>query len=266
MTRWVKERLNEWWPPLALMAGALALWEGLAHALAIPRWLLPPPSAIVRELVARGDLLARHSWVTLQEVLAGFAVAFTVGVACGVAIAQWRVVERGFYPLVVASQTIPIIAIAPLLLIWVGYDIRMKVIVVALICFFPITVNLVDGLRSVDPDLVNLLRTMGAGRWKVFLMVSLPWALPYLFSGAKVAAAVSVIGAVIGEWVGASAGLGWLMTQAVPRFQTPLVFASLVALGVMGIALFQATALVERLLLPWHYTMKRQEALKWTSL
>lgn len=266
MMTWWKERLAAWGPPLALLAASLALWEGLTHALAVPLWLLPPPSTVARELVSRADLLARHSWVTLQEVLAGFGAAVVVGVASAVAIAQWRLMERAFYPLVVASQTIPIIAIAPLLLIWVGYDIRTKVIVVALISFFPITVNTVDGLRSVDPDMVNLLRTMGAGRWQVFSKVSLPWALPYLFSGAKVAAAVSVIGAVIGEWVGASAGLGWLMTQAVPRFQTPLVFASLVVLGAMGIVLFQATALVERLILPWHYTMKREEALKWQSL
>lgn len=266
MTVWWRARITAWGPPVALVAAALLAWEGLAHGLGVPRWLLPPPSAIARELVARADLLARHTWVTLQEVLAGFGVALVVGVGAAVAIASWRLAERAFYPLLVASQTIPIIAIAPLLLIWVGYDIRTKVIVVALISFFPITVNTVDGLRSVDPDMVNLLRTMGARRWQVFTKVSLPWALPYLFSGAKVAAAVSVIGAVIGEWVGASAGLGWLMTQAVPRFQTPLVFASLVVLGVMGVALFQATALVERLLLPWHYTMKREEALKWQSL
>ncbi|MCS7206436.1 MAG: ABC transporter permease [Dehalococcoidia bacterium] len=266
MIGWWREWLTAWGPPLLLVGASLAVWEGLTQGLGVPRWLLPPPTAIAQELVRRADLLARHAWITIQEVIFGFGVALCTGIASAVAIAHWRVAERALYPLVVVSQTIPIIAIAPLLLIWVGYDLPMKVIVVAIISFFPITVNTVDGLRSVDPDLVNLLRTMGARRWQVFSKVSLPWALPYLFSGAKVAATVSVIGAVIGEWVGASAGLGWLMTQAVPRFQTPLVFAILVVLGGMGIALFQAVVWAERLCLPWHYSMKREEALKWQSL
>ncbi|MBI4336948.1 MAG: ABC transporter permease [Chloroflexi bacterium] len=240
------------------------MWEALVRLAGTPRWLLPPPSAIFQELVARHAMLWQHTLVTLTEVAAGFAVALAVGIGLAIAISSAKVLERAVYPLVVASQTVPIIAIAPLLLIWVGYDLRPKVIVVALISFFPIVVNMVDGLRSVDPDMVNLLRTLGAGRWQVFRKVQIPASLPFLFSGIKVGVAVSVIGAVIGEWVGASEGLGWLMVQSVPRFQTALVFAAIVILSVMGIALFALAAALERALLPWYYTAKREQALEST--
>ncbi len=165
------------------------------------------------------------------------------------------------YPFVIASQTIPIIAIAPLLLVWIGYGIQPKIIVVALISFFPIVVNMVDGLRSVDADTVRMLRTLGASRWQVFRLLQVPTSLPYLFSGAKVAVAVAVIGAVIGEWVGASAGLGYLMVQSAPRFQTSMVFAAIIVLSVIGVTLFGLVSLLERRALAWHHTAMRESAL-----
>lgn len=249
--------LTEWLPPAVLVAAFLSIWQAATLVLEVPHWLLPSPVDIAGALISSSDLLARHGWVTLQEVLIGFSLAFTVGVALAVAIAYSRTVERAVYPFVVASQTVPVIAIAPILLIWFGYGLLPKVIVVGLICFFPIVVNMVDGLRAVDPDLVNLMRSMGASRWQVFAKARIPTSLPFLFSGTRVAIAVSVIGAVIGEWVGASAGLGYFMIRSASQFQTARVFAAVVVLSIMGVALFVAVGLSERYLLPWHHGERR---------
>ena len=244
--------LREWMPPTTLVATLLLAWQLAAATLQVPRWLLPAPTDIAAALYSSRDLLALHGWVTLQEVLVGFAISFVVGIVLAVAIASFRTLERAIYPFVIASQTIPVIAIAPILLIWFGYGLLPKVIVVALICFFPIVVNMVDGLRSVDPEMVNLLRAMGASRWQIFLKAQVPSSLPFLLSGTKVAIAVSVIGAVIGEWVGASAGLGYFMVRSASQFQTARVFAAIVVLSAMGIILFELLALSERYLIPWH--------------
>ena len=198
--RGLVSRLNEsagrWAAPMAIVVLILGVWELCVLLFDIKAWLLPAPSAIATALVQDAGLLLRHSWVTLEEVIVGFAVALACGVSLGVGIALSRTVERSLYPFVIASQTIPIIVIAPLLLIWFGYGLTPKIIVVALIAFFPLAVNTVDGLKSVDPDTVNLLRTLGASRLQILLKAQLPTALPYLFSGARVAVAVSVIGAV----------------------------------------------------------------------
>jgi ABC-type nitrate/sulfonate/bicarbonate transport system permease component len=253
---------TRWLLPSVIVLSLLSIWEVAVGLLDVPRWLLPPPSAIVEELIAGRVLLWEHTLVTLKEVLAGFGLSLGVGILLAIAIAYSRILERSIYPFVIASQTIPIIAIAPLLLIWVGYGMLPKVIVVALICFFPIVVNMVDGLKAVDPDMVNMMRTLGASKWQVFTKLQVPTSLPFLFSGTKIAVAVSVIGAVIGEWVGASAGLGYLMVLSVPYFLTQRVFAAIFILSVMGITLFVTVAILERLLLPWYYTEKRQRALE----
>jgi ABC-type nitrate/sulfonate/bicarbonate transport system permease component len=239
-----------------LSASGLALaiivtWEAACALFAVPPWLLPPPSAVGSALIANSALLAQHALVTVQEVVVGMAVSVVLGVALGAAIARSRTLERAVYPYVIASQSVPIIAIAPLLLIWLGYGIEPKVIVVALVCFFPIVVNLVDGLRAVDPDLVRLLRTMGANSRQILAIVEVPAALPFLLSGLKVAASVSVIGAIIGEWVGAQSGLGYLMIRSASQFQTARVFAIIVILAVMGLALFGLVVLLERRLLAY---------------
>ena len=168
--------------------------------------------------------------------------------------------ERVIYPSIIASQTIPIIVIAPLLLIWVGYGIQHKVIVVALISFFPIVVNTVDGLRSTDQDMIRLLRTMGASRWQTFSKVEVPNSLPFMFSGIKIAITVSVIGAVIGEWVGSSEGLGYLAIRSKAQFLSERVYSTLVLLSFMGIFLFLIASLIERLAIPWYHLQKRHNA------
>jgi ABC-type nitrate/sulfonate/bicarbonate transport system permease component len=253
---------RNWGASLLILAGLALLWELGVQVGDVPEWQLPAPSAILEELIGSWSLLWENTLVTAQEVVLGFLAALVAGLLLAVAIAYSRILERSVYPIVVASQTIPVIAIAPLLLIWVGYGIAPKIIVVALISFFPISVNTVDGLKSVDPDMVNMMRTLGASRWQIFTKLQIPASLPSMFSGIKIAIAVSVIGAVIGEWVGASAGLGYLMTYSQPLFLTSRVFAAIAILSAMGIGLFLLASLVEQLTLPWYYTEKRARSLE----
>jgi len=254
-------QVGRWLRPALVVAAMIGTWQGVVVLFSIPAWKLPAPSAIAAEMVVSRALYLRHTWVTLEEVFIGFGVALVTGVALASIIAYSRTFQRAVYPFIIASQTIPIIVIAPLLLIWVGYGLAPKIIVVVLIAFFPIVVNTVDGLRAVDTDIINMMRTLGANRWQVFTKVQVPTALPFLFSGTKIAITFSVIGAVIGEWVGASAGLGYLTRVSVPLFLTARSFGAVVLLAVMGISLFGSVALLERLLLPWYHTERRQRAL-----
>ncbi len=252
---------GRWFPAVLILLGLVGLWQLVVTLNDIPHWKLPAPSAIGEELWSSRVLLLGHTWVTLKEVLLGFTMALVIGVVLAGLISLSRTLERVIYPSVIASQTIPIIVIAPLLLIWLGYGMQHKVIVVALISFFPIVVNTVDGLKSADPDVINLLRTLGANRWQVFTKVQVPNSLPYMFSGIKIAITVSVIGAVIGEWVGSSEGLGYLAIRSKSQFLSERVYATVVILSVMGIGLFLITGLLERLLLPWYHNQRRRQTL-----
>ena len=238
-------------PSLLIIVAIIVAWEVCVRLFEVQKWLLPAPSDIAVTLYADAPLLWRHTLATLLEIVVGFGLSLACGVALAAAIGLSRTLERAIYPFVIASQTIPIIVIAPMLLIWIGYGFAPKVIVVALISFFPIVVNMVDGLKSVDRDMVNLMRTLGASRWQVFFKVQVPTSLPYLFSGMRVAIAVSVIGAVIGEWVGSSEGLGYLMLRSKPQFLTERVFAAIVILSALGVGLFGSVGIVERLAIPW---------------
>lgn len=250
--------VRSWTIPLLILVGLIVAWELSVQFLDIPKWQLPAPSSIVKELVTGWKLLWKHTFVTAQEVALGFLISLVVGILLATGIAYSRILERSVYPIIISSQTIPIIAIAPLLLIWVGYGITSKVIVVALICFYPIAVNMVDGLKSISSDMIRMMRTLGASRWQIFTKLQVPTSLPYLFSGIKVGISISVIGAVIGEWVGASAGLGYLMTYSQPLFLTSRVFAAIVVLSIMGISLFVLASVAERLALRWYYESKRE--------
>ena len=242
---------RRWLAPAGLIGATLLVWEVWVRLAETPRWLLPPPSLIGRTLVDDRALLLRHGRVTLLEVVLGFALALLVGLLVGAAIDASPTLERALYPLVIASQTVPIPALAPLLLIWFGYGLFPKILVTALIGFFPIVVNTVDGLRASDRDILALLRTLGANRWTRFRLAKVPSALPFVFSGARIAVAVCVIGAVFAELVGSSAGLGYLLTRSAAQFLTARVFASIVLLALLGMGLFGLVALAERLLLPW---------------
>ena len=239
---------------LALLIGAwqLAATSGfLANVLNLEDFLVPAPSEIAKTLWEERSLLADNAWVTLKEVLLGFACAVVAGLAFAVVLHVSETLRRAFYPLIVASQTIPIIAIAPILVVWFGFGIGPKLAIIALICFFPITVNTLDGLRSVDPDAVKMMRTLDAGRWAIMRRVEAPTALPYAFSGAKIAVAVAVIGAVFGEWAGSSSGLGYLMQIDNAGLNTPRLWASVVVLSLMAIGLFAALSLLERRVVRW---------------
>jgi len=241
-----------WTPAALLLLALIGLWELLAHTLDVQPWLLPAPSDIAGETVQSFSLLMRHARITVQEIIIGFAFATLLGVTLAIAISWSKIVERSLYPIIIASQTIPIITLAPLLLVWVGPEMTSKVIVVTLISFFPVVVSLVDGLRSVDREMEDMLRTLGANRRQMLLKLRLPAALPYLFSGLKVAAVTSVIGAVVGEWVGGQGGLGWLMKVSGPQFRTDRVFAAIFVLSIAAVLIFLLVALTERWALRHH--------------
>jgi ABC-type nitrate/sulfonate/bicarbonate transport system permease component len=242
-------RLTAWLPPLAVAAVACLVWEAAVRLSDTPAWLLPAPGAVLAETWRSAGLLAEHASTTLLEVVLGFGLAAVCGAGLATAVAWSRVLERSVYPFVIASQVVPVIAIAPLLLVWVGPGLTSKVIIVALISFFPVTVNVADGLRSADPEMADMFRTLGATKRQVFLKLRAPSAVPYFVSGLKVASVTAVIGAVIGEWVGAQGGLGWLMRVSAPQLQTSRVFASILVLSVIAAVLFVAVTAGGRWLL-----------------
>lgn len=237
--------------PFALLAAGVAAWEAAARLGVAEDYLLPAPSEVARALVEDRDLLMPDAWVTAQEVLLGFAIAVVLGIALAVLLHLSPVLRQAVYPLVVASQAVPMIVIAPILVIWFGFGMAPKLIVIALICFFPIVVNTFDGLQSVDREQVKMLQTLNASRSDVFRYLELPSSLPYLFSGARIAVAVAVIGAVFGELVGSDAGLGHAIQIGTAQLLTARVFAAVVILSVMAIGLFALVAALERWAVPW---------------
>ncbi len=223
----------------AVVIGGLALaWEFAVHALALPPYLLPSPRAVVATLVERHDFLLRHAGVTLAEIALGLLLGCLAGVAAGAALAASPAARRWLLPLVVASQAIPVFAIAPLLVLWLGYGMASKIAMATLVIFFPVAVAAFDGLAQTPVHWLDAARIMGASRLQLLLRVRLPAALPTLASGVRVAAAVAPIGAVIGEWVGAAGGLGFVMLQANARMQIDLMFAALLVLAFMAALLF----------------------------
>jgi len=236
----------------------LIVWEAVCRLLHVPPFILPPPSAVVVSLWdLRAVLLGLHLWVTLKEVLLGLGVSILFGILLAFAMNMSRLVERLVYPYIVISQTIPIIALSPVFILWFGYDLTGKIAITILFTFFPIVVNTYDGLRSTDPEMLQLLRTMGANRWQIFSKLQLPSSLPHFFSGLKVAATYSVAGATIGEWLGSSEGLGYFGRRASGNFQAPALFASVLLLSVLGMLLFWLVGQVEKRLAP-HKRTKRQ--------
>ncbi|HET6831301.1 MAG TPA: ABC transporter permease [Solirubrobacterales bacterium] len=236
----------------------LAIWQLYTVVSDVPESSLPSPIRIVEAGWESRDLLLDNTWVTAGEILIGFTAAIVLGVLLAILIRSSRTVERALYPWLVASQMVPVVALAPIFVIWTGFDLRPKVMVIALVAFFPIAVNTIDGLRAVDPQLLRLLRTLRASRWQRFRYARAPAALPFLFSGLKVAAALAVIGAVFGEWVGASEGLGYLILVLNNATDTATMFATIFVLALIGIALFGLVILVERLLLPWYHEARTE--------
>jgi ABC-type nitrate/sulfonate/bicarbonate transport system permease component len=249
--------LHHVWPPLLVVALLVGAWQlaastgFLAEVLGLDSFLVPSPSEIADSLAEDRSLLAENAWVTFKEVLAGFLAALLLGVATATVLHLSPLMRRVSYPIVVASQTIPVIIIAPILVVWFGFGIGPKIAIIALICFFPIAVNTLDGLGTTPPEQRKLLRSLGAGRLRVLTMLEAPTALPFLISGAKIAVAVAVIGAVFGEWAGATEGLGHLMLVDNAQLEVPRLFAAMVWLSAMAIALFALLSLIERRLAWW---------------
>lgn len=246
-------------PPLLFLIVVLGIWQLGVKASGTAESTLPAPTDIFSAMWDIRQLLIDNSWVTIQEILLGYAAAIALGVGLAVIVSTSVLAERAVYPWLVVSQMVPIVAIAPIIVIWTGFDMRPKVIVIALVSFFPIAVNTIDGLKSTEPELLNLLKTLGAGRWKRFRTAQLPSALPFLFSGLKVGAALSVIGAVFAEWVGADAGLGYLILTLNNQVATSEMFATIIVLATIGITLFGLVRLLERMLLPWYHAGRKED-------
>ena len=243
--------MRRYGPPAALLALALCAWQALASLPGVDDLTLASPLEAAGALRSDSGLLLDNAWVTLVETVLGLAIALALGVLAAVAMHLVRPLRDAAYPLLVASQAIPLVVLAPLFVLAFDYGIGPKLAIVALICFFPITVNLLDGLRSVEPELLRLMCSLGASRLFTLAHVELPASLPNLFSGLRVAASVAVIGAVFGEWAGAESGLGRLVLLANNQLQTPRVYAGVVLLTAMALALFALVALAERMAVPW---------------
>lgn len=239
-------------PALLILAALAALWEAASHWFGVPDYILPSLDSVFAVMEERwSDTLASATWVTTEEVLLGFLLSVVVGVTLAVALHSSRVVRNAVYPLLIGSQAVPIVVIAPVATIIFGFTITPKLIVVALVCFFPIVVNAVDGLASVDPDLLRVMRTLDGGRWACFRRVEAPAALPSLFTGLRVAATYAPIGAVFAEYAGSQNGLGYLTLQAAPQLETSLLFAAIFILTAEAIGLFVAVTVLERICCPW---------------
>jgi putative hydroxymethylpyrimidine transport system permease protein len=249
--------MRRWALPAAVLAVLIGLWQlaastgALADALGLEPFLVPSPAEIVSALWENRSLLAENAWVTLQEILLGFLCALAAGLLFAVLLRLSETLRRAFYPLMVASQAVPILVIAPILVVWFGFGIGPKLAVVALVCFFPIAVASADGLRSVDPEATKMMRTLDASRWQVLWRLETPTALPFVFSGARIAVAFAPIAALFGEWVGADSGLGHLILQDNAQLETARMFAAAAILAAIAIALYGLLALAERRIVTW---------------
>jgi len=239
-------------PSVALLALAVGVWEVVVRVRNVPDYLFPAPTAVASAFGSDGRLLASATWVTVREIVLGFALAVVVALALAILIHFSALLRRALLPLLVLSQTVPTVLLAPILAILFGFGLTPKLIVVAVVCFFPIVVNAVDGLRSTDAELVRMMRTLDADRAAIFRRVELPGALPAIFSGTRIAATYAAVGAVFGEWSGSSAGLGFVVLQSEPSLDTARIFAAVLILSALALALYGAVSLAERLLIPWH--------------
>ena len=240
-----------WVAPVLMFAAAILAWQGVASTDWFDDLTLASPTEVADSLWSDRSLLFDSLGTTVTEVLVGLAISVAVGFVTAVAMHLWRPLHEAAYPLLVGSQAIPVVIVAPLFIIAFDYGLWPKVAIVALVCFFPITVNLMDGLRSVAPEQLKLMRSLGASRLQTLWKVELPSALPSLFSGLKIAATVSVIGAVFGEAAGAESGLGYLVLLDNHQLETPRAYAGVVLLAALAVGLFLLTTLAERYATPW---------------
>lgn len=242
--------------PLLTMVVLILIWEGSVRVLDIAPFLLPPPSSVYEVFVANAGLLWTHNLVTLLEIVLGFGAALVGGVAIGVVLGTFRPIERAMMPVILFFQVVPKSALAPLLIVWAGVGMYSKIALVFLMCFFPIVVQVVAGVRSVNEELVFLGRSTAAKKRDVFIHVTLPHSLPYFFAGVKVSLTLAVVGAVVAEFIASSEGIGYVLLVAFGRLDTPLVLAGLVSITILAMLLYAAAAAIERLVIPWHVSQR----------
>jgi NitT/TauT family transport system permease protein len=238
-------------PALLLSIVLLVVWEAISRIFRLPEFVLPAPSSIVHLLLTKQASLSVAARVTAEEILYGFVLSTLVGMAIAITIARFEVMGRAVYPLMVLFQNVPKIALAPLFILWFGYDLTPKIVLIVVMAFFPVALNMLVGLRSTDPNLVTLLRTVGASETEILLRAQIPNSLPYLMSGIKIAITLSVIGAIVGEFAGASAGLGYMIQFASTQMETALVFAALIEISVLGMIFYYAIEYLEWKYLAW---------------
>jgi NitT/TauT family transport system permease protein len=239
-----------------VLVGALAVWEAGVAAFRVPPYLLPAPSRLLLKIATEWRRILEHSWVTSQEVLVGFLVAAVFSILLAAVLLRFQGLADALYPLLVSSQTVPKVAIAPLLVVWFGFGALPKVLVAFLVCFFPIVVDTLAGLKAVPQEVIWLARSMGARGWDTLLKIRIPAALPNIFAGLKVASTLAVVGAVVAEFVGSDRGLGYLLIQANGTMDVQLSFSVLIVLSAIGVVFFAALELVERACLPWHISQR----------
>jgi NitT/TauT family transport system permease protein len=242
--------------PIALLVAVVVLWATSVRFFAIPEYLLPSPEKVIAKIAEEWPLFLRHGAATLTVILSGFMVSVVVGFTLALAVVLNSTVERTVMPIVVGSQTIPKVAIAPLFVVWLGFGMEPKIAVTFLISFFPVVVSSVAGLKAVENDMLDLVRSMGAGSLKSILKVRIPTALPQVFSGLKIAITSAVVGAIVAEFVGSDTGLGYLLLTSTATLDGPLVWASLLILVAIGISLFVAMIQIERAVIPWHISIR----------
>lgn len=250
-------KLPAWINPALTMFLLLLLWEGFVRILELPKFLLPSPSDVTVVLWEDALKLGPHYYTTALEAVSGLLLAIVVGVLVAVLLVAVPLLERSFYPLLVAVQSIPKIAIAPLLVIWFGFGLQPKILVAFLLAFFPIVISAIAGLKSASTEHIDLVRSMGASELQIFRRIRLHGALPYFFSGAKIGATLAVIGALVGEFMGSDIGLGYQLLYASGRVDTVTVFAAVVLLATIGMALFYTVVVVEKLAIPWHVSQRK---------
>jgi putative hydroxymethylpyrimidine transport system permease protein len=249
--------VRRWGLPTLALATLIGLWQlaatsgALASLLGLEGFLVPSPAEIASSLWENRSLLAENAWVTLQEILLGFLCGLAIGLGFGFLLRPFETLRLTFYPLIVASQAIPILVFAPILVVWLGFGIGPKLAIVALVCFFPIAVATADGLRSVDPEAIKMMRTLDASRGQLLWRLEAPNALPFTFSGAKIGVTFAPIAAVFGEWAGANSGLGVLIREDAAQLETARLFASALLLSAMAIAFYGLLALAERRVVTW---------------
>jgi NitT/TauT family transport system permease protein len=246
--------------PVVTIAGIVAAWQAFTRLAGISRLLLPAPTDIAATFVTSLPLLVRMSAITAAEFLLGFALSVIVGIPLGALLVYARPVELAVYPLIVASQTVPKAAIAPIFVVWLGAGMTSKILIAFTVAFFPIVIDTAVGLRSAPPEVVNVVRSMGASPFQVFRFVRFPNALPNIFGGLKVASTLAVIGAIVGEFVSAETGLGYLVLVANGELNTSLVFASVVTLSILGVVFYFLLELLERMVIRWHGATRRLES------